>query len=330
MAIASIASCHNASQAEHDAFAIGGSTMGTSWSVLWVADTSQARKADKAIVESAINAELSRIDALMSTWNPDSELSAFNALRSVEPVKLHTDTLRVIDTAVSVSRLTNGSYDITLQPVIELWGFNRETGAPTPDDNDIRVALGASGYQQLVRVGNTARKRVPELALDVSSLAKGFAVDQLGEVIERNGIARYLIDIGGEVRARGTRADGSPWRVGVESPEGEVSQLIALQDAHVASSGSYRNYRFENGKRLSHIIDGASGRPITHDLVAVTVVHEDTMQADAWATALLVVGESRALDLIDQQTLIAQLTYWRDGKFEQYATPEFDALLIVE
>ena len=242
---------------------------------------------------------------------------------------LHADTLQVIDTALSISRLTEGRYDITLEPVIDLWGFSRDKPTPTPTNAAIEQALQQSGHHQLVRVGQTIRKRLPGLSLDVSSLAKGYAVDKLGELVESRGISRYLVDIGGELRARGTRADGNAWQVGIENPNGDVRQAIALQDTQIATSGSYRNYRMENGKRLSHIIDGATGRPINHRLVSVSVVHESTMLADAWATALLVVGEERAKQLIEQQALVAQLTTAIDGRFEQVMSPEFAALLSV-
>ncbi|MFK7861033.1 MAG: FAD:protein FMN transferase [Granulosicoccus sp.] len=301
---------------------VGGSTMGTYWSALWVAED------EHSDVQQVLEAELKRINTLMSTWDPRSELSLFNASQSLEPARLHDDTLSVIDTALSISRLTAGRYDITLKPIIDLWGFSGDTATPSPDQSAIDSALQLSGYRQLVRVGNTVRKRKPEVAIDVSSLAKGFAVDQLGAVLEAMGITRYLVDIGGELRARGARADGLAWRVGVENPDGDVLQLVALQDTHIATSGSYRNYRTENGERLSHIIDGATGKPITHDLVSVSVVHKSVMLADAWATALLVVGRDEALDLMDEQALKAQLTFHRDGRFQQISSVEFAKLLV--
>lgn len=306
---------------------VGGPTMGTRWSASWVADSEQD-SLERGRVQQALENELARINALMSTWDPASELSLFNASQSVESVELHADTLKVIDAALPISRLTSGRYDITLKPIIELWGFSRDTVTPTPTDNDITAALAVSGHNQLVRIGNTIRKRKPAISIDVSSLAKGYAVDQLGEVLEAAGITRYLIDIGGELRARGTRADGLVWRVGIENPEGYVPQIINLNDAHVATSGSYRNYRMENGKRLSHIIDGATGKPIEHDVASVSVVHESTMLADAWATALLVVGEVDALRLVNEQALKAQLTLYRNGRFERISSPAFDALLV--
>lgn len=310
-----------------------GSTMGTMWRLVWVdveSSSKTARASSKQArvnLNSAIEAELARINALMSTWEPESELSRFNQSRSIEPIALHADTLEVVDTALNISRLTEGRYDITLQPVIDLWGFGRGESTPTPTIAAIEKALQQSGYQQLERVGQSIRKGLPALSLDVSSLAKGYAVDKLGELVESNGISRYLVDIGGELRARGMRADDSAWQVGIENPEGDVRQVISLQDTHIATSGSYRNYRVEDGKRLSHIIDGATGRPIEHQLVAVSVVHESTMLADAWATALLVVGEDRAQELMQQQALVAQLTTARDGQFEQVMSPEFASLV---
>lgn len=310
-----------------------GSTMGTTWRLVWIDAESSSKAAksssDQARVNlnSAIEAELARINALMSTWNPESELSRFNQSRSIEPIVLHADTLEVVDTALNISRLTEGRYDITLQPVIDLWGFGRGESTLTPTVAAIEQALRQSGYQQLERDGQSVRKGLPSLSLDVSSLAKGYAVDKLGQLVESNGISRYLVDIGGELRARGTRVNDTAWQVGIENPNGDVRQVISLQDTHIATSGSYRNYRVEDGKRLSHIIDGATGRPIDHQLVAVSVVHESTMLADAWATALLVVGEERALELMQQQALVAQLTTARNGQFEQVMSPEFASLV---
>ena len=306
---------------------INGSTMGTTWSLSWVVP-GKADDVDASIIRLAIETELARINNLMSTWDPQSELSGFNQSSSVEPVALHPDTLEVIDAAQLISVKTDGRYDITLQPVIDLWGFNRNTNTPAPGDSDLQHARELSGYANLVRVGETIRKRQAAVAVDVSSLAKGFAVDKLGGVTESLGLYRYIVDIGGEVRARGTRADGKSWRVGIENPEGLVAQIISLYDSHIATSGSYRNYRLDNGKRLSHIIDGSTARPIEHDLVSVSVVHESTLLADAWATALLVVGEPAAKALINEQGLVAQLTVYRHGEFRRFTTAAFMELVV--
>lgn len=317
-------SAQSASSTTHEA---SGPTMGTHWKVVWVDESTSL---SYELLRTKLVAELDRINALMSTWDPDSQLSQFNSADTIEPVALHSDTLNVIDTALRISQLTGGRYDITLQPVIDLWGFGRSEPSKTPDQTDIDVALQSSGYQQLVRVNDTVRRRIPGMSIDVSSLAKGFAVDRLGQIVESLGITRYLVDIGGELRARGQREGGGAWRVGIESPEGDVPQILNLVDAHIASSGSYRNFRIENGQRLSHIIDGETGRPITHDVVSVSVMHESAMLADAWATALLVVGEEAALTIIEQHGLVAQLTVFRKDSFERVARNGFDELLVRE
>jgi thiamine biosynthesis lipoprotein len=180
----------------------------------------------------------------------------------------------------------------------------------------------------LVHRGSTLRKRHPMLSIDVSSLGKGFAVDQLGVLLESLGITHYLAEIGGELRARGFRAEDLPWQVGIEQPNGDIQSGLYLHNTHVASSGSYRNYREEVGRRVSHIIDGKTGKPIDHQLVAVTVLHESTMLADAWATALLVVGEAAAKELILQLGLDAQLTIRTDDAFELYRSDGFQQRLV--
>ena len=327
---------------EAQLLSIAGSTMGTTWSLAWVDVSDEHARAStdncdlcdavatdgSTVLQREINRELERINALMSTWDPESELSRFNQLRSTETVKLHADTLEVIDAALIISTLTAGRYDITLQPVIDLWGFNQNITTPTPSDEKIEDVLGSTGYLNLVRVADTVRKRKPEISVDVSSLAKGFAVDRLGELVESLGVSNYIVDIGGEVRARGTRADGSHWLVGIENPAGGVELGVRLIDSHIATSGSYRNFRMENGKRLSHIIDGATGKPITHNLVSVSVVHDSTMLADAWATALMVVGEKHAKKLMNDQRLVAQLMTYEDGKFERYSNAAFQQLTV--
>ncbi len=308
---------------------VGGATMGTRWSVKWVTDA-QLPPVSGEVLKASLVEELDRINGLMSTWDPDSQLSVFNRTQSVDPMVLDDDTLAVIDTALSISRLTAGQYDITLQPVIDLWGFGGNDTPVTPDQADIDRALQSSGFSHIVRINNTVRKRVPGLSIDVSSLAKGFAVDQLGKVVESLGISHYLVDIGGELRARGQRGDGKAWRVGIESPDGDVPQILELIDTQIATSGSYRNYRVENGQRLSHIIDGETGRPVTHDVVSVSVIHKSAMLADAWATALMIVGKQKALSLIEQQGLTAQLTVVLGEQFERIALRGFSELLVSE
>lgn len=322
-------------------YQLQGETIGTTWSVRLraplggVPDSTEQGVIDKPPgttllleIQATLEAELLRINRLMSTWDPNSQLSSFNNAHHVEPIILHADTIEVIESARKISHLTQGRYDITLSPVIQLWGFGSKLTTGIPAEKEIATAMESVGSALLVRRGNTLRKRHPMWNIDVSSLGKGFAVDQLGVVLESFGITHYLAEIGGELRARGFRSDDSPWQVGIEQPDGDIQEGLYLVDAHVASSGSYRNYREEGGRRVSHIIDGSTGKPKDHQLVAVTVLHESTMLADAWATALLVVGQAAAKQLIVQLDLDAQLTIRTDDKFELYRSDGFQQRLV--
>ena len=338
--------CNGRAETDSELRRLDGKTMGTSWSVVLGSSLSESsglttsgthaepdsqspERVDSAIdvreLKREIEQELARLNRLMSTWDPDSELSRFNVLQSVEAQPLHADTLLVIDTARRVSQLTAGRYDITLAEVINFWGFGEERFDFDGELDESRLSrmLARAGHHQLVRSGDTLRKRNPDVQLDVSSLAKGFAVDQIGRLLEDFGVDHYIAEIGGELRVRGYRRPGLRWQVGVEHPDGSVNSGLALTDAHVASSGSYRNYREVDGKRISHIIDGSTGRPIEHSLVAVTVLHDSTMLADAWATALLIVGNSRAIELSEKMNLAVQLTSRSANGFSVYRSPHF-------
>jgi len=300
--------------------------MGTTWSVV-IADELSSQVV--GALDAEIQLELERINGLMSTYDPESELSRFNAKPSTDAVELHPDTLHVIDTAASISQLTEGAYDVTLGAVIDLWGFGADPEQiVVPQADALKAARASTGYQQLTRQGNTVRKHHPEMRIDLSSLAKGFAVDQLGLLAEAAGASNYIAEIGGELRTRGQRLEGSEWRIGIELPDGGVDAGLAVNDAHIASSGSYRNYREEAGQRYSHIIDGRSGKPITHTLAAVTVLHDSTMLADAWATALLVVGPDEAMALAKSEGLSMQTTVKTSSGFAVKQTPSFAARVV--
>ncbi len=331
-----LVSCGDRSDTEEsfagdESYRLAGKTMGTTWSVVFGESAHKALNENNLLVvlDKAIASELARLNSLMSTWDPESELSRFNALRSIEPQSLHPDTLAVIDTAREVSQRTDGRYDITLADVINLWGFGSEDRIDAPDAQTLQRALDHSGHHQLVRTGETVRKRNPNIKLDVSSLAKGFAVDQIGRLLEAHNLDDYVAEIGGELRVRGFSRANEPWHIGVEHPDGSVNEGLSLTDSHVATSGSYRNYREIDGRRRSHIIDGSNGRPIEHALVAVTVLHDSTMLADAWATALLVVGEKRGRSLSDEMNLAVQLTAKSGNMFSVYRSPRFQERILV-
>lgn len=301
-----------------------GPTMGTTWSVvlpmsmpLAHADAWQRR----------FEAELQRQSDLFSTWSQDSVLSRFNASTSTDYQVLPLELLELLDRAHAISRASDGAYDVTLGEVFALYGVGANAAVPdvAPDPASVTAALARARPVALVRDGERLRKRDARVQLDLSSIAKGHAVDRLGRLLEAGGAQRYLVEIGGEVRTRGVGVGGTDWRVGIESPDGSVSAGLALRDAHLASSGSYRDWREIDGERVSHVIDGRDGQPIRHDLVSVTVLADSTAGADAWATALLVLGHERAQALAQRHALDVQLVRRAGSGFSVWRTPGFQA-----
>ena len=299
--------------------------MGTSWSVI-VVDKLSANVV--STLEESIANELVRINSLMSTYDPDSQLSQFNQLDANRPVAMHLDVLTVIDAAISISELTGGAYDVTLGPLIRLWGFGSKANqTDVPKNAQITDLLSRSGYRNIERVNNTLRKQHAGMEVDLSSIAKGYAVDKLGDLVAATGAKHYSVEIGGELLTRGNNVNGQQWRIGIEQPDATTEFGIAVNDAHIASSGSYRNYREVDGKRYTHLIDGRTGNPVTHTTAAVTVLHNNTMLADAWATALMVLDFDSALRLAEQQNIAALFTIKKKAGFELNPSRAFPSLI---
>lgn len=299
--------CHSSNH-EAEMVQWQGPTMGTQWQISIGTESVPAMRSRPDLREQ-IESELIRINTLMSTWDPGSELSRFNAAQTREPIELHSDTLRVLAEAQRVASATDGAYDVTRGTVFSLWGFGADDAHPSaPSDEALVAALARSGWQSIHAGEGTVRKGHPSLTIDLSSLAKGFAVDQLGQILESHGLNDYSVNIGGEIRTRGERSENTPWRIGIERPDNSVTTGLELNNAHLASSGSYRNVRLIDGERVSHLIDGRSGVPVRHNLVAVTVLHQSTLLADAWATAFMIIGADDARRYLEDKDLAVQLT----------------------
>lgn len=300
--------------------------MGTTWSVTYVAD----KAADSALapqeVQAGIEQVLSGVNLAMSTYLPESEISRFNALAVGEPVRPSAAFLAVLQTALAVGELSEGAYDVTVGPLVELWGFGA-TGARVdlPAQSLIAATLENVGqaHLELSADGTTLRKRRP-VALDFSSLAKGFAVDAVAGYLREHGITDFLAEVGGEMVLSGSSPRGDHWQIAIEQPEPgarAVAAALRLTNVSVATSGDYRNFFQVDGKRYSHAIDPHTGYPVDHELVSVTVLHNSTMQADAWATALIVLGLDRAIALAEAQGLAVYCIAERSGEFvHRYST----------
>ena len=284
--------------------ALNGPTMGTRWSALLQAPGTT----DPAPIEAALALAVGEVDRQMSTWKPDSDLMRLNRAAVGTAVPVPAALMEVLARALEIGRLSGGAFDIGMGDVVAAWGF----GAGAADAAAMRAALDrarppAHEVLDLDRVALSARKRAP-MALDLSGIAKGYAVDRMMAVLDRFGIASALVGLDGEMRARGRRADGLPWTIALERPSHEeraALSLLELEDAAVATSGDYRHWVEIGGRRLSHTMDPARGGPLDNGLASVTVLAESCMDADAWATALMVLGARAGTSLARELRLKA-------------------------
>ncbi len=304
----------------------GGSTMGTTWNVKVVGFPGTDHRSS---VDDDINKTLSAISASMSTYDAASEISSFNSSTSTDWFAVTDALIEVLDVANEVSEMTAGAFDITVGPLVNLWGFGpQDTRDEIPAREDIESARAQSGYRNLeLRQAPAAiRKQLPGLYIDLSSIAKGYAVDRIAELLEGRGIRNYLVEIGGELRGKGHNQRGSAWRIGIERPtvtERTVYTALELDGTGLATSGDYRNFFERNGQRYSHTINPLTGRPVTHKLASVTVIAASAMRADALATALMVLGPDDGYSLAEREGIAAFFIVSADKGFIDKASPAF-------
>lgn len=308
-----------ASAASAETLVLRGATMGTTYHIKLVRG---AAELDVQSLHASVEQVLAEIDRQMSTYRPDSELSLFNRASAGAWYPVSAATVEVAAAAREISEKTNGALDVTVGPLVRLWHFGpkRDKQRPfvPPDDHGIADALKCVGYRKLdVRNDPPAlRKSVDGLEVDLSSIASGFAIDRLAALLSERGIKNFMVEIGGEVRAAGRREDGKPWRVGIERPSDKENQLhtsLALENAAIATAGDYRKFFEYGGRRFSHIIDPASGRPVAQSLASVTVVAKTCIEADGWDTPLFVLGPQKGFECAEKNG-IAALFIDRDGK----------------
>jgi thiamine biosynthesis lipoprotein len=289
---------------------------------------------DLEVLSGQIRARLETVNAAMSTYLPDSEVSRFSRHQGEDWFPVSPETARVVETALRIGASSGGALDITVAPVVDLWGFGpgpRRTAPPS--DDEVARARRAVGLEKIdVRADPPAiRKKDAATAIDLSAVAKGFAVDEVARHLEAVGVESYMVEIGGEVRTRGVKGSGSPWTIGIVTPDDDrfgVERLAALGDRAMATSGDYRNFFEFEGRRYSHTIDPRTGRPVTHDLASVSVVAATCMEADALATALLVLGPESGYRLAVELKLAALfIRRASNGTLSQRATPAMEEIL---
>lgn len=295
---------------------LSGTTMGTTWHVSYLPPVPGG--AEPEAVQAELEALLVAVNDSMSTWQPDSEISRFNRSTPGDWFPVSAPFAEVVAAALAIGELSGGAYDVTVGPLVELWGFGpARPRIDLPSDAAIRERREQVGQQHLeLDLAQGRLRRLRDVELDLSSIAKGYAVDVLAEALAAQQIVDFLVEVGGEMRVSGLSPRGDAWRIAVERPQPgarSVALGIALTDAAVATSGDYRNYFEVDGRRYSHSIDPRSGRPVQHDLVSVTVIAADCMRADGWATALTVLGAGEALALAEARGLAVYLLR-RDGE----------------
>ncbi len=274
--------------------------MGTTFSVVTVGEMSPG---EQEHWQQRVQQCLDDISARMSTYRADSEVSRFNRSTSSGWFAVSSDTAKVVAASLQVAQQTGGAFDITVGPLVNLWNFGPDRRpAGVPSDDEIEAARSLVGYQRLnVRLDPPSlSKRHPDLTIDLSGIAKGFAVDQVGELLEEGGVDAYMVEVGGEVRTKGTKGAEAPWRIGVERPAAGqrlVQSVLELKDNCLATSGDYRNFYEFDGQLYSHEIDPHTGRPVRHGVAAVSVLSDTAMLADAYATGLMVMPPEQAMQL---------------------------------
>jgi len=283
---------------------LSGKTMGTTYHIKVVTGWLTSG----ADLQRQIDDRLAAINKSMSTYDPTSEISRFNAITTAnEPFSPSADLLEVLRVAAELHRLTDGAWDGTLDPLVNLWGFGRKgTVSTVPDEREIRQALAQVGFDRIVmEPSGTLSKMDPGVTLDLASIAKGFGVDAIARLLGDNGFAHFLVEIGGEVYARGRRKDGNTWRVGINRPDkqaafNDVYRAVPLMDRAMATSGDYRIFFQIDNQTYGHILDPRTGRPVTNGVVSATVVAANCTVADGLATALMVMGPEEGVALVNR------------------------------
>jgi thiamine biosynthesis lipoprotein len=302
---------------QSDRITVSGKTMGTTYRVVYL---DGARRDFKASIDSVLTV----FNQSLSTYIPDSELSRFNQSDSL--VFGLPYMLPVLKKSREIYERSGGAFDPTVGPLVNVWGFGPD-GARTEDSIDINKLLPLVGFDKVSFDEEMVRKAQPGMYLDFSAIAKGYAVDVVASLLEESGISNMLVEIGGELVARGVNDKGEIWKVGINQPDekdftNELFNIVALDNKALATSGNYRNYYEVDSVRYSHTIDPRTGYPVQHGLLSATVVASDCMTADAYATALMVMGTQNAISLLDQVTELEAFLIYNDesGKMQTYVS----------
>ena len=316
---------------QNDSAEITGETMGSTFAVI-IPELTQT--GDRAEVEKKINLILDEINQSMSTYIPESELSRINTSDSTDWISISPQLYEVLAAAQDVSQMTNGAFDITVGALVNLWGFGPEPGnQEIPDASAVGDALQWVGYQniELQAYPAAVKKRYARTYLDLSGIASGYAADRIAGLLDSKNITNYMVDISGEIRARGKSGQNQTWRIGIEKPlvdRRSVQTVVALDNTGLTTAGDYRNFFEFEGKRYSHTIDPATGWPVSHNLASVTVLDDSAMYADALDTAMMVMGPELAYKFAEAEKISALFIIRQGEEFIQKVTSPLASSLV--
>ena len=316
---------------QSDQYVLRGHTMGTSYTIKAL---HAHGKVDQEALYNDIKATLDGANDKLSNWKEGSEISAFNASPSTNWRDISAPFHEVLVESERIHRESGGRFDITLSPLIDMWGFGPADNDTLPSDDEITWALTHVGQSDLLEIKDNPprlRKTRGPVSITLGAIAKGYSADLIARTLEKHGISDYLVEIGGDLIAHGVNEYGVPWRVGIEKPDEtgrSVQLIVSVRNMGMATSGDYRNFFLtEDGKRMSHIIDPVTGRPVTHALASVTVLAPSGMRADGLATALLVLGTKEGLALADKLTIAAYFISRDEDGFVTSSSKAFERLM---
>lgn len=316
---------------QNDQYILRGNTMGTSYTIKAL----HARgKVDQEALYNDIKATLDEANGRLSNWKEESEISRFNTSPSTNWLEISSPFHEVLVEADHIHAQSDGRFDITLSPLIDMWGFGPADNESPPGEAEIANALAHVGQSDLLEVKDnppSIRKRRGPVSITLGAIAKGYSADLIARSLEKHGISDYLVEIGGDLMAHGVNEYGVPWRIGIEKPDEagrSVQLIVSVENMGMATSGDYRNFFLDgDGRRMSHIIDPVTGMPVTHNLASVTVLAASGMKADGWATALLVLGEKDGRELAEKLDIPAYFITRDESGFATSSTSAFDALM---
>ena len=285
-------------------------------------------------IEIEIKNTLKKANKILSNWDKDSEISIINKTNKTTAIKISDELNEVFKTAKEINAKSNGFFDLTLDPIIELWGFGYKSKQMQiiPKDNQIKNILSLIGQKSFLEMNfdnNELIKKNKDIKINLSSIGKGYGIDLIGKKLDQLGINNYIINIGGDILTKGYNSKKENWVIGIENPnlkEKLIKEIVNLTNKGLATSGDYKNFFTKDGKRYSHIINPKTGKPIMHSTKSVTVIHENSMKADGWATAFLALGSLEGLKIADKEKIAVLFIDEIDNKLIKFKSSAFKNL----